>query len=62
MYAAKKYDVLGLQTKGRSFLDVDMSVENVCTILDQTITFDDMDLQNLCLNFIMRQSEDVLGT
>ncbi|KAH3791316.1 BTB/POZ domain-containing protein 2-like [Dreissena polymorpha] len=62
MYAAKKYDVLGLQTKCRSFLDIEMSAINVCTVLDQAIAFDNMDFQKICLKLIMRQSKDVLET
>ncbi|XP_052222742.1 BTB/POZ domain-containing protein 6-like isoform X2 [Dreissena polymorpha] len=60
LYAAKKYDIPGLDSKCKSFLNENVNCENVCTILDQAIVFDDEDLKSKSLDFIMDKSDSVL--
>ena len=49
LYAAKKYDVPCLEYLCRSYMDLNMDPDNVCTILDQAIIFDCADLRSKCL-------------
>ncbi|WAQ93797.1 BTBD3-like protein [Mya arenaria] len=44
----------------RVFLKKAINVENVCTILDQSLLFQEVDLQKECLNFISRKTTKVL--
>ncbi|XP_052226322.1 BTB/POZ domain-containing protein 6-like isoform X3 [Dreissena polymorpha] len=60
LYAAKKYDVPCLENLCRSYMDLNMDPDNVCTILDQAIVFDCADLRCKCLKFITRESKTVL--
>ncbi|XP_052224013.1 BTB/POZ domain-containing protein 6-like [Dreissena polymorpha] len=61
LYAARKYDIPVLEIQCKSFLSENMDTENVCTILDQAIVFDDKDLKDKSLEFIMlTKSESVL--
>ncbi|KAH3792673.1 BTB/POZ domain-containing protein 3-like [Dreissena polymorpha] len=62
LYAAKKYDVRGLESKCKSFLIDNMDSENVCIILDQSVVFNDEDLKDTSLEFIMDQYENVLNS
>ncbi|XP_052224502.1 BTB/POZ domain-containing protein 6-like isoform X3 [Dreissena polymorpha] len=60
LYTAKKYDIPGLASQCKTFLNDNLDAENVCTVLDQTIVFDDEEMKAKSLEFIMDKSESVL--
>ncbi|KAH3792632.1 hypothetical protein DPMN_146129 [Dreissena polymorpha] len=41
LYTAKKYDIPGLASQCKTFLNDNFDAENVCTVLYQAIVFDD---------------------
>lgn len=59
MYAARKYDVPALVEKCSEFLTNNTTVENVCSILDQAILFEQKDLIQTCLELISRHASEV---
>ncbi|KAL3858819.1 hypothetical protein ACJMK2_009071 [Sinanodonta woodiana] len=60
LYAAKKYAVESLVNKCVSWLKEGISVDNVCSILQQAHTLDEQDLRSKCLEFIMDNGSSVL--
>ncbi|KAH3792735.1 hypothetical protein DPMN_146234 [Dreissena polymorpha] len=60
LYAGKKYDIPGLECKCKAFLNENIDTENVCTVLDQAMLFDDEDLKAKSLEFIIGRSNEVL--
>ncbi|XP_052223641.1 BTB/POZ domain-containing protein 6-like [Dreissena polymorpha] len=62
LYTAKKYDIPGLASQCKTFLNDNLDAENVCTVLDQAIVFDDEEMKAKSLEFIMNKSESVLKT
>ncbi|KAL3858855.1 hypothetical protein ACJMK2_009105 [Sinanodonta woodiana] len=60
LYAAKKYAVETLVDKCVSWLKEGISVDNVCSILQQAHAFDEQNLQKKCLEFIMDNGSSVL--
>ncbi|KAL3858854.1 hypothetical protein ACJMK2_009104 [Sinanodonta woodiana] len=60
LYAAKKYAIESLVNKCVSWLKEEISVDNVCSILQQAHTFDQKDLRSKCLEFIMNNGSSVL--
>ncbi|KAL3858829.1 hypothetical protein ACJMK2_009081 [Sinanodonta woodiana] len=60
LYAAKKYAVESLVNKCVSWLKEGISVDNVCSILQQAHTFDQKDLRSKCLEFILNNGSLVL--
>ncbi|XP_052780770.1 BTB/POZ domain-containing protein 3-like [Mya arenaria] len=59
MYAANKYDVLLLLKECSKYLEENINSENVCTILNQSILFEENVLVNRCLLFISKHSSAV---
>lgn len=62
LYAAKKFAVGGLSSLCFSYLDSEMSVENVCKILEQAHIYNESGLHNKCLGFILNHGWEVLKT
>ncbi|XP_053373103.1 BTB/POZ domain-containing protein 3-like isoform X2 [Mercenaria mercenaria] len=60
MYAAKKYQVRGLEKRCKDFLKNEMSAENVCCLFQEACDFPDEELEEKCFQFICRHSADVL--
>ncbi|XP_052801428.1 BTB/POZ domain-containing protein 1-like [Mya arenaria] len=59
MYVAKKYDIKLLTDLCKSFLEKEIAVDNVCTIIDQAVKFDEKDLIQQCLTFVSERSDQV---
>ncbi|WAQ93793.1 BTBD6-like protein, partial [Mya arenaria] len=62
LYCAKKYDVPSLQKICRDFLRKAISVLNVCTVLDESLLFQEDQLKDECINFISQNTIAVLKT
>ncbi|XP_052223642.1 BTB/POZ domain-containing protein 6-B-like [Dreissena polymorpha] len=60
LYTAKKYDIPGLESQCKTFLNDNLDAENVCTVLDQAIVFGDEEMKAKSLEFIMDKSKSVL--
>lgn len=60
LYVAKKYDLPTLIEDCNKYLENNIDVDNVCTILNQTVVFAEEELKHKCLEFIARDTEDVL--
>ncbi|KAL3854573.1 hypothetical protein ACJMK2_013837 [Sinanodonta woodiana] len=60
LYAAKKYAVKGLVQKCLAYLESCMSVENVCTVLEQIHLYDGRNMEDKCLKYIFENGSDVL--
>ncbi|XP_052782021.1 BTB/POZ domain-containing protein 6-B-like [Mya arenaria] len=62
LYCAKKYDVPSLQKICRDFLRKAITVLNVCTVLDESLLFQEDQLKDECINFISQNTIAVLKT
>jgi hypothetical protein len=60
LYCSKKYGLERLREACQKFLNTNISSDNVCTILQHAIQFDEDDLENKCLKFVMENAEMVL--
>ena len=59
VFAAKKYLMEGLVSRCQSFLKEEMSEDNVCTILNHCIRYDEKQLTDDCVNFLTSNSHGV---
>ncbi|WAR01934.1 BTBD2-like protein [Mya arenaria] len=59
LYAAKKYDIEPLTNRCKTFLEKEIAVDNVCTIIDEAVKFDEKDLIQQCLIFVSENSDRV---
>lgn len=57
---SKKYILPGLTTKCIEFIKTSLDPDSVCTIFDQILLFEENDLNDFCLNLIMRETDRVL--
>ena len=62
LYVAKRFALGGLSTLCFAFLDSEMSVENVCKILEQAHIYNESGLHNKCLGFILNHGWEVVKT
>ncbi|XP_052800924.1 BTB/POZ domain-containing protein 6-like isoform X2 [Mya arenaria] len=62
LYCAKKYDVPSLQTICRDFLRNAINVLNVCTVLEESLHFQEDQLKEECIGFISQNTIAVLKT
>ncbi|XP_048258724.1 BTB/POZ domain-containing protein 6-like isoform X4 [Haliotis rufescens] len=62
LYCCKKYNVQSLLTKCVDFVKQTMSVDNVCSLLEQAHFFDEQQLYQSCLSLIHQQGASVLQT
>ena len=62
MYAAKKYLLTGLVKKCRTVLEKELSVDTVCTMLEQSLSFQEDELKKKSLTFISKCAPRVLNT
>ncbi|XP_060571404.1 BTB/POZ domain-containing protein 6-B-like [Ruditapes philippinarum] len=60
LYCSKKYGLERLREACQKFLNTNLSSDNVCTILQHAIQFDEVHLENRCLTFGMENAEMVL--
>jgi len=60
MYAGKKYQLPKLIGECQRILQTNISTDNVCTILDQAILFEELELINKSVMFIGKNAENVL--
>ncbi|KAK3581228.1 hypothetical protein CHS0354_024772 [Potamilus streckersoni] len=59
LYAAKKYAVMCLVDRCLKWLEEGLSPDNVCIILEQARAFDERDLRDKCLEFMMDNGSSV---
>ncbi|XP_053382111.1 kelch-like protein 8 [Mercenaria mercenaria] len=62
VYAARKYDITGLQEKCVEFLKDNIDTENTCFIHKQAIFFDLEILQSHCFKFMLEHFDEVSKT
>ena len=62
LYASKKYMIPALSQKCSEYLEEQMGTENVCMILDQSILYDELELQIKSKNFIAKHAEKVFSS
>ncbi|XP_067658580.1 BTB/POZ domain-containing protein 6-like [Haliotis asinina] len=62
LYCSKKYNVQSLLTKCLALVKNMMSVDNVCSLIEQAHFFDEPQLYQSCLSFIHQHGADVLRT
>ena len=62
MYAAKKYLLIDLVDQCQQYLQENLTVENVCSILELSQVFDELELQSCCLEFICQHTLNVIKT
>ena len=62
MYAARKYLIDGLVDKCKTYLETEMSPNNVCVILNHCILYDENELMEKCMEVIHNHTEDVLNS
>ena len=60
MYAAKKYLIDGLVDRCKVFLDQEMSISNVCTIMSHCVLYDEQELIDKCMELVNDHPEEVL--
>lgn len=60
LYLAKKYDLPTLVELCNKCLENCIDVDNVCTILNQTVVFEEEELKQKCLEFMTKETENVL--
>lgn len=60
LYASKKYSVQKLSKKCLKYLALDQSSENVCAILEQSHLYDEIELQNKCMEYICAHAKEVV--
>jgi len=62
MYAAKKYLLTGLVAECVTILEKELSVDTVCTLLEQSMSLGENELKKKSLHFISRNMHRVLKT
>jgi len=62
LYAAKKYLLTGLVAECVTVLEKELSVDTVCTLLDQSLSLGEIELQQKSLNFISTSTHRVFNT
>ena len=62
LYASKKYIIPAITTQCSTFLEQELTSENVCTILDQALIFEEQDLVEKCLTVVKQNTAEVFGT
>jgi len=62
LYAAKKYLLTGLVAECVAVLEKELSVDTVCTLLDQSISLGEKGLKTKSLNFIRKNTPRVFST
>ncbi|XP_052781828.1 BTB/POZ domain-containing protein 6-B-like isoform X1 [Mya arenaria] len=62
LYCAKKYDVPSLQKICRDFLRKAINPVNVCTVLEESLLFQEDQLKEECISFISQNTIAVLKT
>lgn len=62
LYTSKKYMLPQLSAACMSFLEQNLNMENVCSILDQGLLYDELELTNKCLQFIAPNAQSILQT
>ncbi|XP_060602233.1 BTB/POZ domain-containing protein 6-like [Ruditapes philippinarum] len=60
IYCSKKYELERLNEACQKFLNINMSCDNVFTILQHAIEFHEDGLEKRCLKFVMQNAETVL--
>ncbi|CAH1785271.1 unnamed protein product [Owenia fusiformis] len=60
LYGAKKYLIPGLVETCREYLDGNLNIENVCTLLDASLRFDEEPLTKKCHELICKDTASVL--
>jgi len=58
-YAAQKYNIKGLEEKCKTFLENNMSADNVCTILEHAAKFDRKELVETCMKIVNGNAKSV---
>jgi len=58
-YAAQKYAIKGLEEKCKTFLENNMSADNVCTILEHAAKFDRKELVEKCIKIVNGNAKSV---
>ena len=59
LFVAKMYDLPDLVEKCNTYLHHNVDVDNVCTVLDQALTFEETELKQNCLSVISRETSNV---
>ena len=62
LYVAKKFAIGGLSALCFAYLDSEMSIENVCKIMEQAHIYNESALHNKCLGYILNHGWEVLQT
>lgn len=62
LYAAKKYILPDLEQRCTAFLEGSVTLDNVCTLLEQGVQVDERQLIDRCLNLIMLRTKEVIAT
>lgn len=62
LYTAKKYSIYSLEDVCKQFLKANINVDNACLILEQSHAFDEKDLYEECLKFILLNGKEILET
>ncbi|XP_060588383.1 BTB/POZ domain-containing protein 6-like [Ruditapes philippinarum] len=62
LYAARRLQLSGLSKLCFSYLETGMSVANVCKILEQAHIYNETNLHDKCLTYILSNATDVLKT
>ncbi|XP_041379411.1 BTB/POZ domain-containing protein 2-like [Gigantopelta aegis] len=60
LYVSKKYDVKTLEQKCLTYLSSSMTSDNACVILEQVHVFDEQELKEKALNFILKNGDAAL--
>ncbi|XP_041372665.1 BTB/POZ domain-containing protein 6-like [Gigantopelta aegis] len=60
LYVSKKYDVKTLEHKCLTYVSSSMTSDNVCVILEQAHVFDEQELKEKALTFILENGDVVL--
>ena len=60
--AAKKYQLISLQTRCTEFLEKELDSNNVCSILDHCRFFEETELENKCMKLIEESTEEVFNS
>ena len=60
MHAANKYSITEITQKCGDFLKTQIKAENICTILETSMRYDERSLTERCLEFIWQNATDVL--
>ena len=60
LYVAKQYDIPDLVGRCKTYLQVNIDSSNACSLLDQTLIFEEKDLKLKCLRVISENTGNVL--